>query len=159
MLDTPQSQAPNRRPIILAAIITATLVAVAAIAAGVYFLMRPDTTTPAEPGEFQVNGTMTVTDTDFYSEHGTEGEVCQTLGGGYDDLPNAQVVVTDAAGTVIATTNLDDGRYLPSPRGCQWRFLLTIPEGSTFYGIEVAHRGRLQYSREQLSKPLELTLN
>lgn len=77
---------------------------------------------------------------------------------GYDDIhEGAQVVVTDSTGATVAVGKLGRGEYTGGT--CTLPFTIDgVPEGSDFYGIEVAHRGELTYSRDDLNEPLRLTL-
>ncbi|MEV1245104.1 hypothetical protein [Nonomuraea sp. NPDC049750] len=76
--------------------------------------------------------------------------------GGYSDIgQGTQVVVTDAAGKTVALGKLGTG--LHEERGCTFRFAITVPPGGQFYGIEVSHRGRVQYAAYELDS-IELQL-
>lgn len=89
------------------------------------------------------------------------GKPC-VAGGGYADINGAQVVVTDPAGKTIATSQLPSSGILRDANGfmCEFAFSVDVPGGHDFYGIEVSHRGRLQYSEGQLkSGDLALVLN
>lgn len=79
-------------------------------------------------------------------------------GGGYSDIKEgAQVVITDEANKTIALGHLEGGT-LDGAR-CVFPFSLPdVPAGHRFYGIEVSHRGRLQYTAEQLAVSLQLTV-
>lgn len=89
----------------------------------------------------------------------TDNELTCVTGGGYDDIrEGAQVVVTDAAGKTIALGQLGAGSW---KRGVGCIFLFTvadIPAGEKFYGIEVSHRGKVQYTAAQMSAPIELSI-
>ncbi|MEV7263961.1 hypothetical protein AB0N38_10460 [Micromonospora aurantiaca] len=82
---------------------------------------------------------------------------------GYDDIKaGAQVVVTDSSGNTVALSHLDQGRRevpyggLPA---CKFNFLVRdVPTGGGYYGVEIAHRGRVQYPEQQLFGALALTL-
>lgn len=91
---------------------------------------------------------------------GAAGARCETgSGGAFSDLrPGAQVVVSDAAAKTLALGELGPGRQ-DGIGGCVFAFTVkNVPSGQQFYGVEVAHRGRVQYPAEQLAKPLTLTL-
>ncbi len=160
MLDaSPTPTTSSRRPVILAVLITA--LALLAAGGAAYFLVFAESESNAPA--FRITGTVTITTTagtTLYSETATDGEPCQMMGDGYADLPGAQVVVTDADGTAIATGRLDSiGYYQTNPRGCEWSFEVEgVPGGHDFYGVEIGRRGGMKYTPEQLSKPLELTL-
>lgn len=150
MLTEPAAK-PRRRPAVLTAII-ASLVAVLAAGTGAYFLLKP--------GEFTITGSVVVESSGVYPDTAAPGESCRFLSSGHRDLPGAQVVVTDASGTVVATSRLDSGYYTTSPRqGCEFRFRATVPDGEKFYGLQVGRREGMTLTRDELNKPLELTLN
>ena len=79
---------------------------------------------------------------------------------GYDDLAEgASVVVTDETGSVVATGTLTAGQYDEmeyhddiqwSTGYCTWAFETTIPGDRPFYAVEVNHRGKVTFSREDL---------
>ncbi len=89
---------------------------------------------------------------------GKAGDPCQT-GGSYADIqPGATVTVSDASGKTLALGALGDGTQ-DGASNCKVPFTVTgVPAGEKFYGVEVTHRGRLQYTAEQLAEPLALTL-
>ena len=91
---------------------------------------------------------------------GSAGEPCRTgSSSGHSDLKEgAQVVISDAAAKTIAIGQLAAG-VQDGAGGCRFAFRVTkVPDGQGFYGIEVTHRGRLQYTAEQMKKPIELAL-
>ncbi|MFF0245027.1 hypothetical protein ACWEU6_37065 [Streptosporangium sandarakinum] len=91
-------------------------------------------------------------------------QTCRTAGGYTDIKEGAQVVITDAASRTIALGALEAGEFeMPNgswaARRCVFPFSLSnVPAGQKFYGIEVSHRGRLQYTAEQITNSLQLTL-
>lgn len=102
------------------------------------------------PKPFTITGTVTI--------NATCGQVR-----GYDDIhTGTQVIVTDAAGTVIATGYItDEGRVTfsgPLTR-CTLPFMVTdVPEGKDFYGIEISRRGKVTFTEDQVRQPLTLTI-
>jgi hypothetical protein len=104
-----------------------------------------------------MTGILTLHDPDAAYQY---GDVCSGTGG-YDDVDaGASVVVTNEQGTVIGTGSLGLGSA--SPGGdCVFNFTVAgLPEGR-FYGVEVSHRGKVTFSREQLEQDgwnVELTL-
>lgn len=74
---------------------------------------------------------------------------------GFEDVhPGAQVVVSDSTEKTVAIGDLEGGG-----EACQYRFTVTnVPAGLGFYGVEVSHRGRLQYSEDQIREPVRLSL-
>jgi hypothetical protein len=83
-----------------------------------------------------------------------------TMSGGYADIfAGTQVVVTDGASRTIALGQLGDGSWNSVNGVCVFDFSVTgVPAGHLFYGIEVSHRGRLQYTAEQMTHPIAQTL-
>ncbi|MER7126762.1 hypothetical protein [Micrococcus luteus] len=117
----------------------------------------PQSTQPStSPPALTVSGTVTVKD---FSAVTTMNEVTCTTRGGYSDIQEgAQVVVTDASSTTIALGQLAHGSW-DRHTGCVFFFNIPdVPADQKFYGVEVSHRGRLQYTAEQVVKPLALTI-
>jgi len=91
--------------------------------------------------------------------------------GGYDDMKvGTQVVVTDPAGVTLAVGAISDGSPKIGDRvdddgeeladGCELSFFVDgVPAGKGIYGVEVSHRGRLQYPEAQAREDLQLTLD
>jgi hypothetical protein len=90
---------------------------------------------------------------------------------GYDDIrEGAAVVIHDAAGKVMATGELKHGK--PSefsdmdgvlteavPQKCTFAFTVhDVPAGQKFYGVEVSHRGTVNYSATQVKSAVSLSL-
>jgi hypothetical protein len=131
---------------------------------------------PAEtPTEFKITGTVTVDAGD--ASDGTMGGDCLTEGGYSDIATGAQVTVKDETGKVIALGSLEAGRTsdvqtlpkfnpetaiiedVPQATKCVFGFTVpSVPEGESFYSIEVAHRGELRYDRSNLATSLALSL-
>ncbi|WP_433414978.1 hypothetical protein ACQP1V_36125 [Microtetraspora malaysiensis] len=118
---------------------------------------------PPKPADISISGTLSVHGGQSWNN--IEGEECSMFEAGYSDIrQGAQVVVTDATGKTLALGTLGAGkRHLPEgaapvARRCAFPFTVQAPGGQDFYGIEVSHRGRLQYTAEQVREPLELTL-
>ncbi|MHA6793506.1 hypothetical protein ACVGVM_08310 [Pseudonocardia bannensis] len=63
--------------------------------------------------------------------------------GGYSDITlGTSVTVYDASGTVVGTGHL--GRGSAAEGGCTFPItVLNVPGGSSFYQVEVSHRGRI----------------
>lgn len=67
---------------------------------------------------------------------------------GYSDLTDgASVTVYDSAGTVIAVGSLDAGRQVGE--ACLFPWSVSHVKKSSFYKVEVSHRGQLTYSYAQ----------
>ncbi|TQS29098.1 hypothetical protein [Microbispora sp. KK1-11] len=142
-----------------------TRVALILAAASALTACAADPPAPAPPKTLAVFGTITVPG--GVTEQGLDGGPGQTcvMDGGYSDIrQGAQVVVSDEKGTTIAIGNLGEGTLdLPNlqawgTRSCVFPFLVKAPAGRRFYGVEVSHRGRLQYTEAQLAEALRLTL-
>ena len=89
----------------------------------------------------------------------TEDELTCVTGGGYTDVrEGAQVVVTDAAGKTIGLGLLGAGSWKRNV-GCIFLFTVSdVPVGQRFYGVEVSHRGRVQYAAAEMSSPIEMSI-
>lgn len=119
---------------------------------------------PSKPAVFQVTGSISLGAGDFIwnaSPPSCAGD------GGYGDMKvGTQAVVSDAAGATLALGSIVEAKPevatdgSPGAEGCTLRFLiLNVPAGQKFYGVEVSHRGRLQYTEAEARKDLSLTLN
>ncbi|MEO3863693.1 hypothetical protein [Acrocarpospora sp. B8E8] len=104
-----------------------------------------------------VKGAITVTNTAGGGWDSPSG-VCQ-LSDGYNDInEGAQVVVSDASAKTLAIGRLGRGN-LTEPFSCSFSFTVSgVPAGEKSYGVEVSHRGRIQYPAAELAQPLALTL-
>lgn len=126
----------------------AAVILVISAAGGLYFFVL------SPSGTFDVTGTMRVHGTSFTP---STGGTC--LGkGGFDDLrPGAQVVITDAASNTVGIGALGPGKL--DPAGCTFAFKVEgVPGNHDFYGVEVTHRGRVQYDAATMRKPLALSI-
>ena len=88
---------------------------------------------------------------------------CQGEAGFNDITAGAQVVVSDATGKTVALGSLAGGMYDKNATGidipCTFPFTVTgVPSGQSFYGVEIEHRGKQQYTAAQLASPVTLTL-
>ncbi|MGK5737289.1 hypothetical protein [Micromonospora sp. URMC 103] len=108
-----------------------------------------------------VSGTLQLEGADSFA---FDGSTCAGAGG-YDDIrPGAQVVITDNASATIALGKLDNGVIdgtLPGRTAdlCKFTFSISgVPTGKGYYGVEVSHRGRVQYPEKELFGALSLTL-
>lgn len=123
--------------------------------------------TAMSPSGFTIKGDLTIT-SDSQLKWGTSTAQCAGAGGFSDISEAATVVVTDAAGKTVAIGRMDGegkatrGTGLAAgvrPAACTWTWTVEdVPGGSGFYGIEISHRGRQQYTREQLGEPIHLRL-
>lgn len=145
--------ARRRRWLIYAA---AAALAVLLAGAAIFYITRDKS--------FTVTGTITVNDRDGNGlTVAGDNTKCEGRGGYADLTKTAQVVVTDAAGAVVATGAIDDFGTRTNDYGriirCVFTFTVYgVPAGHDFYGVEVAHRGKLTYSAEQLRNPLQLEI-
>ncbi len=105
-------------------------------------------------------------DSDAITVHGrldlvhakTSWEKCVGQGGYSDIHEGAQVVISDATGKTIAIGQLKSGIAVVGVK-CSFYFTVeAVPGDEDFYGIEVSHRGRVQYSRAQLDELVILSL-
>jgi len=86
-----------------------------------------------------------------------QGTGCYGTGGYGDIREGAAVTVTDAAGTTIALGSVTGSQY--TPRGCLLTFAVAgVPSGEGFYGVEISHRGVVQFDEAALRVGVELTL-
>ena len=104
-----------------------------------------------------INGDLTLTSA--RGVRNTVGSIC-TGTGGYDDIQaGASVTVTDANGTTIALGSLLLGETSELIFRCVFPIrVLDVPMGKGFYGIEVAHRGKVQIAEADLAAGVHLTL-
>ncbi|MET9886261.1 hypothetical protein ABZZ20_24625 [Streptomyces sp. NPDC006430] len=96
---------------------------------------------------FGTSGTLTLADSSLSFLE--EGERCTGLDGYSDIQRGAQVNVTGADGTLVATGELEGGKK--AALGCEFPFTIEgIPQGSKFYTVEVSHRGGLTQTEDEL---------
>ncbi|MFF6790602.1 hypothetical protein ACFY9C_16195 [Streptomyces filamentosus] len=96
---------------------------------------------------FGTSGTLTLVDSSLSLLE--EGEMCTGLDGYSDIRRGAQVNVTGADGTLVATGVLGGGTK--TALGCEFPFEIEgIPQGSKFYTVEVSHRGGLTQTEAEL---------
>lgn len=133
------------------------LVALAGLAVVATVWLRPESVTAVPTAALKVDGSVTVVGQS--PQVVTQDELTCQGGGGYDDIrQGAQVVVSDSAGKTVALGQLGAGSW---KRGVGCIFLFTVadvPAGEKFYGLEVSHRGRVQYTAAQLAAPVELSI-
>lgn len=127
---------------------------------------KPAAAASSPPEMFTVTGSMTLGLGDF--EGNTATQTCWGKGGFDDMKAGTQVVVSDPAGATIAVGSMLDGQTQygdlevggePLQSSCQISFIVkNVPAGKGFYGVEVSHRGRLQYTESEARQGLKLTL-
>ncbi len=100
-----------------------------------------------------VTGTVILNDGDFINT----GSACYGMGGFEDIRPGAKVSITDAAQQTVAVGVIESASEAGNE--CHLNFLVEdVPRGEDFYGIEVTHRGRVQYTAADLEQPLTISL-
>jgi len=137
---TPQRVHRGKRPVLIAA---AAVIALTLIAGGVYLFARPK--------DFDLHGTLELRHAATVSA-GCIGQ------GGYSDITGYnQVVVTDGSGKTVAIGQTTKGTS--NGLACVYEFVVpNVPSGLGFYGVEVGHRGRVQYNEDQVRKGVKLSL-
>lgn len=133
-----------RRPLWPFLVLAAAVLIVAGVIGG-YFLLRPKT--------IAVTGTLDLST----SSAATQAGHCAGSGPYADIAPGATVTITDAAGTTVALGELGPGTVTRNST-CGFPFALSVPAGKGFYGIEIAHRGRVQITEAKLAQPIRLAL-
>ncbi len=99
---------------------------------------------------FTLDGKMTLKWSRGAFERDNSG-LCAGSGGYSDITGGAAVTITDQAGTVIATGQLGNGSAdvdssTGTPVDCVFSFSVPhVPDGRTFYGVTVSHRGAVQF--------------
>lgn len=82
------------------------------------------------------------------------GDPCLFGGrGGYKDIQDGtQVTLSDGADTIRAVTKLEDGKWAGAGAAqyCEWRFYFSEVPDLDVYQVEVAHRGKIAYTRQQV---------
>jgi hypothetical protein len=127
------------------------------------------TTASPTPHTTTVNGTVSLKGTgnftwDFVGDSDTE-TTCYGGRGGYSDIkPGASVVVTNESGTTIAVGSLGPATATISGTGrnavgdsCDFTFAIPDVPDAKFYGVQVSHRGVVQFSPSELGD-IALTL-
>lgn len=80
-------------------------------------------------------------------------KLCAGTGGYSDIAAGAGVTIQDASGKVIATTVLGNGEQVLDEQvgaACHFDFTASDVPASTFYKIEVSHRGLVTFSRARV---------
>ena len=99
-----------------------------------------------------VHGTFTLVDGDpssYYPSITTYGRACEGSNG-YSDIGfGTPVVVTSGSGKTLAHVSLGLGSG--SSTRCVFRFQFRVTEGEDNYSVAVSHRGKIDYSFDQLA--------
>lgn len=131
----------SRKKIVLVSL--AVLVAIGALAGGGYAAWYNFIRVP----QINVYGTMFLYSTNVSSAGGCSGK------GGYSDISDGTaVVIRDASGTTIGTTELVEGSKASG--GCTFSFYATVPGKSEYYSVEVSHRGEVQLDKDEIKIPM-----
>lgn len=164
---TPTTPPPSRRRVVpilvalaVAAIVTGLIVAYAWAGNRAN---EPDTQVGDAVPTITIMGNLHLND---LAPGWTVGAACHALSPGYADVAaGAQVIVTDPAGKVVGTGTLGAGKVEVNPKLgspakiCTFPFTVTgVPTGLSTYGIQVSHRGVLQYRETDLAGPVILDL-
>lgn len=149
-------QRPPRRPWVIPMVVGLAVLLLAVGGTVTWILLRPG----ASVGTFEVKGELTLDGGDRGIQPADMG--CAGASGYSDIAEGTAVTVSDATGTTVALGRLDHGRNDGSlgRQQCSFTFVVAgVPAGKGFYGVEVSHRGRVQYTEAELtSRPLKLTL-
>lgn len=150
----PASQPRTRWPLFAAGAVLLLVLA----GVGLVLLFSRDEPPAPTVGTLTIRGTVTVPLTGELRPIDTQ---CDGSGGYSDMRAGAAVAVTDPASKTIALGNLGPGRVDGSTghQLCEFAFEVAgVPSGAGFYGVEVGHRGRIQYAEADLSRPMKLSL-
>lgn len=115
-------------------------------------------TASASAGTLPIAGTLVLVNSSGVLN--IDNEHCQGMGGYQDIRPGTSITVTDATGTTIGVGSLLQGLMIGSgaTRTCSFPFAVEVPAGKSFYGVEIAHRGRVNFPEADLRKPVQLSL-
>lgn len=133
--------------------VVAALVAVAGCSATPEPASSPSPSQPA--ATFTVRGNLALAQTTL--NRNTADPSCAGRGG-YSDIRNgAQVKISDASGKIVALGELEDAfavqmnEGMPGTSHCVLYFKVEgVPDGGSMYGIEVSHRGVVQFARDEI---------
>ena len=138
-----------------------TLASLALLLLGGCSSVPTPTPTPTGPATFEVRGSLTLSRVMLYGEEGNE---CSGIDGYNDMSGGTQVKVSDSAGKVIGLGELEPGVARQTNEGqqgtnvCVFDFTVSdVPEGDGIFGVEVSHRGVIQFTRADADEVL-LTL-
>lgn len=81
------------------------------------------------------------------------GSTCDSISAGYDDITKgAGVTIKDPSGKAVAIGELGAGKDI-GDSNCAFLFTVKdVPAGLGIYGVEVTHRGVVQYKEAALKK-------
>jgi hypothetical protein len=122
-------------------------------AIGVYLLTSKTGIVDMLSPNMTVTGTVTLELDDMTNS----GTACWGKRGYADLKAGAPVVVTNAAGKTVGMGAIDSGKEVGGQ--CVLTFKVKdVPKGSDFYGVAVSHRGVVQFSADDVKKPVSLSL-
>jgi hypothetical protein len=100
-----------------------------------------------QPGVHRITGSMTLYSDGFITR--ADGRGCEGTSG-YDDIDEGtQVTISDGRDKTIGVGSLGIGRSDSS--SCMFEFFVPDVPDADFYEVEIAHRGKLSYSKEELA--------
>lgn len=145
--------------------------ACAAVAVAAVFFTGCTATEPAPaptPAPLMFGGYLTVRPGFRPPVIGAAADPCVIRSDGYADIrEGAQVTITDDTGQVVALDTLDAGKIetvqpwlngTTAAATCNFPFVIDAAPERPFYGVEIAHRGIVRFSRDQVADSLHLTL-
>lgn len=144
----------GQRPRWLVPVIAAIVLIGAGASIGVYLLTSKTDIVDMLSPNMTVTGTVTLELDDMTNS----GTACWGKRGYADLKAGAPVVVTDAAGKTVGMGALDSGKEVSGQ--CILSFKVKdVPKGSDFYGVAVSHRGVVQFSADDITKSVRLSLD
>lgn len=103
----------------------------------------------AQPSSSTTSANLSISGTLLLYPGTDELNPCAPTGGYSDIQDGAAVTIENAQGTVIATAVLSNASNNGS--SCAFDWIATVPR-STFYKVEISHRGQLTYSLAQVQQ-------
>lgn len=118
------------------------------------------TLTACGSGSRELTGSLTLRDAFGQGSDMGRGEYPCVGTNGYDDIAEgAPVTVYDAAGAIVATGRLGESEALDAAESCLFPFTVAEVPTSDFYQVEVANRGMVTFTAEQVENgEVSLTL-
>lgn len=159
----PPAPAPSRPRWLIPVLAAGALLILALAGVAAWALLRdpagkPTPAAPTKPATLIINGNLRLTDSSGVQN--LDDTACQGMGGYNDIKQGSSVSVTDSAGKVVGIANLGVGKLIGSgmTRECEFSFsVFDVPAGLGFYGVEVSHRGSVQYKESDLGS-VQVTL-
>ena len=111
----------------------------------------------SEASTFVLAGVVTLSGYDSFTSLTGKGSLCWGIDG-YDDLAEgAKVVVSDEAGTVLATDAVQSATAMGGYR-CDLMFRVAVPDGQAFYQVSVGNRDPYVASADEARRGLALSI-